>query len=191
MTAVDTIIFPVKDLGAAKAVFTTLLGAEPHTDEPYYVGYNVDGQEFALDPNGHRKGLTGPVPFWTVDDLEATSAALVAAGARWCSSRPTSAGAAAPPCSPTPTATSSASCRADRRRRRQSVCRPVGTQPTGRHTCACVSRRPGRELVCATERSARSAGCASPCAGSVPAGARGRLAGVALTGWMGALWRQM
>ena len=26
MTAVDTIIFPVKDLGSAKAVFTTILG---------------------------------------------------------------------------------------------------------------------------------------------------------------------
>ena len=82
MTAVDTIIFPVKELGAAKAVFTTLLGVEPHTDEPYYVGYNVDGQEFALDPNGHRKGLSGTVPFWHVDDLEATSDALVAAGAQ-------------------------------------------------------------------------------------------------------------
>ena len=81
MTAADTIIFPVTDLGAAKGVFTTLLGAAPHTDEPYYVGFNVDGQEIALDPNGHRKGLTGPVPYWKVDDLEASSAALVAAGA--------------------------------------------------------------------------------------------------------------
>ena len=81
MTAVDTIIFPVKDLGSAKAVFTTILGAEPHTDEPYYVGYHVSGQEIALDPNGHGKGLTGPVPFWKVDDLEASSNALVAAGA--------------------------------------------------------------------------------------------------------------
>ena len=81
MTAVDTIIFPVGDLTAAKNVFTTLLGAEPHTDEPYYVGYNVDGQEFALDPNGHRKGLHSAVPFWHVDDLDASSASLVAAGA--------------------------------------------------------------------------------------------------------------
>jgi predicted enzyme related to lactoylglutathione lyase len=81
MTAHDTIIFPVADLTAAKSVFTALFGTEPHTDEPYYVGYNVDGQEFALDPNGHRKGLRGSVPFWHVDDLEARSASLVAAGA--------------------------------------------------------------------------------------------------------------
>ena len=50
MSAVNTLIFPVADLDAAKKVFTTLLGAQPHTDESYYVGYNVDGQEIALDP---------------------------------------------------------------------------------------------------------------------------------------------
>jgi len=81
MTAVDTIIFPVGDLTAARNVFTTLLGAAPLTDKTNYVGYNVDGQEFALDPNGHRKGLRGAVPFWHVDDLDASSASLVAAGA--------------------------------------------------------------------------------------------------------------
>ena len=74
MSAVNTLIYPVADLAAAKQVFTTLLGTEPHTDESYYVGYNVDGQEIALDPSGHRKGLTGATPYWSVDDLEATVA---------------------------------------------------------------------------------------------------------------------
>jgi predicted enzyme related to lactoylglutathione lyase len=91
MSAVNTLIYPVADLAAAKRVFTTLLGAEPHTDEPYYVGYSVDGQEIALDPNGHRKGLTGATPYWSVDDLEATVAALTAAGATL-SQKPTSVG---------------------------------------------------------------------------------------------------
>ena len=81
MSAVNTLIYPVSDLAAAKQVFTTLLGAEPHTDESYYVGYNVDGQELALDPHGHRKGIKGATPFWSVDDLEATIAALTEAGA--------------------------------------------------------------------------------------------------------------
>ncbi len=91
MSAVNTLIFPVADLNAAKKVFTTLLGAQPHTDQPYYVGYNVDGQEIALDPNGHRKGLTGATPYWSVDDLEATVAALTAAGAT-VSQQPTAVG---------------------------------------------------------------------------------------------------
>ncbi|MCU1538733.1 MAG: glyoxalase [Humibacillus sp.] len=78
--SVSTIIFPVRDRDAAKSVFTALLGAEPYVDESYYVGYRVDGQEIGLDPNGHRSGLTGPVPFWAVDDIEASCAALTAAG---------------------------------------------------------------------------------------------------------------
>jgi predicted enzyme related to lactoylglutathione lyase len=91
MSAVNTLIYPVADLAAAKQVFTTLLGTEPHTDESYYVGYSVDGQEIALDPSGHRKGITGATPFWSVDDLEAMVAALTAAGAT-VSQQPTAVG---------------------------------------------------------------------------------------------------
>ena len=81
MSTATTLIYPVTDLAAAKNVFTTLLGTQPHTDESYSVGYNVDGQEIALDPHGHRKGLTGGTPYWPVDDLEATVESLVGAGA--------------------------------------------------------------------------------------------------------------
>ncbi|MEU4089523.1 VOC family protein [Streptomyces aureus] len=82
MTAgVKTIIYPVKDIEKAKALFTQLLGVEPYVDEPYYVGFKDAGQDVGLDPNGHAKGLTGPVPFWHVDDIKATLAALIAAGA--------------------------------------------------------------------------------------------------------------
>lgn len=91
MSAVNTLIYPVSDLAAAKQVFTTLLDTEPHTDESYYVGYSVGGQEIALDPSGHRKGITGATPFWSVDDLEATVAALTAAGAT-VSQQPTAVG---------------------------------------------------------------------------------------------------
>ncbi|MFE0677174.1 VOC family protein [Streptomyces sp. NPDC058867] len=82
MTAgVQTIIYPVKDLARAKAVFGALLGTEPYADEPYYVGYKDAGQDVGLDPNGHAKGMTGPVAYWHVEDIRATSEALVAAGA--------------------------------------------------------------------------------------------------------------
>ncbi|GLW46776.1 glyoxalase [Streptomyces sp. NBRC 14336] len=82
MTAgVQTIMYPVKDLDRAKAVFGALLGVEPYADEPYYVGYKAAGQDVGLDPNGHAKGMTGPVPYWHVDDIAATLSALVTAGA--------------------------------------------------------------------------------------------------------------
>jgi predicted enzyme related to lactoylglutathione lyase len=77
---VKTIIYPVKDLAAAKAVFSELLGT-PDMDEVYYVGWNVAGQDIGLDPNGHAKGMTGPVPHWNVENIHGTLKALLEAGA--------------------------------------------------------------------------------------------------------------
>jgi predicted enzyme related to lactoylglutathione lyase len=79
--SMQTVIFPVKDLAAGKAVFTALLGSEPATDEAYYVGWHVDGQDIGLDPNGHGRGMTGPVCYWTVDDIEKAVASLESEGA--------------------------------------------------------------------------------------------------------------
>lgn len=76
-----TVIYPVKDLARAKAIYRQLLDVEPYMDEPYFVGYNADGYDIGLDPNGHAQGMTGPVTYWRVVDLEAATAALVAAGA--------------------------------------------------------------------------------------------------------------
>jgi predicted enzyme related to lactoylglutathione lyase len=78
---VKTIIFPVKDLAKAKALYGELLGVEPYADQRYYVGYKVAGQDVGLDPNGHRSGMTGPVCYWHVDDLKGTLKALLDAGA--------------------------------------------------------------------------------------------------------------
>ncbi|MDX3801876.1 VOC family protein [Streptomyces sp. AK04-3B] len=77
----QTIIYPVKDVARAKALFTALLGVEPFADEPYYVGYKAAGQDVGLNPNGHAQGLTGPVPYWHVTDIQDRLAALLAAGA--------------------------------------------------------------------------------------------------------------
>ncbi|GAA1936593.1 VOC family protein [Kitasatospora viridis] len=75
------IIYPVKDLEKAKALFTTLLGAQPDQDAPYYVGWTIDGQNIGLNPHGFDQGMTGPVPYVDVADLEARIDALTAAGA--------------------------------------------------------------------------------------------------------------
>lgn len=77
---VQTIIYPVKDLDKAKALFTALFGLAPDSDTPYYVGWSVAGQDVGLDPNGHAQGLSGPVPYWHVDDIARSIQALVAAG---------------------------------------------------------------------------------------------------------------
>ena len=78
----NTVLYPVKDLDKAKALFTALFGVDPHADAPYYVGFSVDGTEIGLVPSGHDQGMTGPVPFFEVDDIVATLGALQAAGAQ-------------------------------------------------------------------------------------------------------------
>jgi len=76
------IVYPVQDLAPAKALYRTLLGVDPYTDTPYYVGFRVGDQELGLDPNGHQSGQTGPIQYWRVDDIEASLRDLVAAGAQ-------------------------------------------------------------------------------------------------------------
>jgi len=74
---IRSLVITVSDMEAAKKVYSALLGA-PHTDQPYYVGYNVDGFEIALAP-GDVSG--GPVAFADVEDLDGTRETLLAAGA--------------------------------------------------------------------------------------------------------------
>ena len=80
-SGIGTIVFPVKDLTRAKTLFGTLVGAAPYADEAYYVGFRVGDQEIGLDPNGHSQGMTGPVGYWHVEDIEKSLGLLLDAGA--------------------------------------------------------------------------------------------------------------
>lgn len=81
MPAFKTIVVPVSDLAAAKAVYAAALGAQPHTDQPYYVGFNVDGCELGLAPRAGVNDQPGPVGYLDVPDAAAAVADLLAAGA--------------------------------------------------------------------------------------------------------------
>ena len=80
-SGLGSIVFPVDDLEKGKAIFTALFGQGPHTDTPYYVGYNVNGLEIALNPNARAQGQEYGVSYWTTDDIAAEIERLVAAGA--------------------------------------------------------------------------------------------------------------
>ena len=80
-SGMKTVIYPVKDIAAAKQLYGRLFDVEPYADEVYYVGFKVDGQDVGLDPNGHRQGMTGPVLYWHVDDINESLEALLEAGA--------------------------------------------------------------------------------------------------------------
>jgi predicted enzyme related to lactoylglutathione lyase len=78
---IKTVLHPVTDLAKAKAVYTALLGMPPQSDAPYYVGYEAEGQQIGLVPGGAAQGMTSPVAFWHVSDIQAKLAEVTAAGA--------------------------------------------------------------------------------------------------------------
>ena len=78
---IKTVLHPVSDLTAAKEVYTALLGVAPQTDGSYYVGFEAEGQHIGLVPGGGPQGMTSPVVYWQVPDIEAKLAEVTAAGA--------------------------------------------------------------------------------------------------------------
>jgi len=78
---IKTVLHPVSDLAAAKAVYTALLGAPPQVDGPYYVGFEVAGQQIGLVPGGGPRGMTAAVAYWHVPDIAAKLVEVTAAGA--------------------------------------------------------------------------------------------------------------
>jgi predicted enzyme related to lactoylglutathione lyase len=78
---IKTVLHPVSDLAKAKPVYAALLGVAPMADESYYVGFEVAGQHIGLLPGGGAQGMTAPVAYWHVADIEAKLAEVTAAGA--------------------------------------------------------------------------------------------------------------
>jgi predicted enzyme related to lactoylglutathione lyase len=75
---IKSVVYPASDLAKAKAMFSAVLNAEPVMDEPYYVGFQVNGTDIGLDPHGHQSGA---VVYYHVDDIRGTLQTLVDAGA--------------------------------------------------------------------------------------------------------------
>jgi predicted enzyme related to lactoylglutathione lyase len=72
---VKLLVYPVKDVAAAKKFYGQFLGTEPYADSPYYIGYKVGDIEVGLDPNG-----TAVIGYVDVEDVKASLKELVDAG---------------------------------------------------------------------------------------------------------------
>ena len=77
-------IYQVDDLVRAKEFYREALGKEPYFDEPYYVGFDVDGTELGLDPDVSKRppGAGGTVAYWRVADINLAWQHLTAIGAQ-------------------------------------------------------------------------------------------------------------
>jgi predicted enzyme related to lactoylglutathione lyase len=78
---IKTVLHPVSDVAKAKEVYAALLGFQPQHDAPYYVGFDAEGQHIGLVPGGASQGMTSPVAYWHVADIEAKIVEVTAAGA--------------------------------------------------------------------------------------------------------------
>jgi predicted enzyme related to lactoylglutathione lyase len=71
------------ELRAARDWYARTLGIEPYFDEPFYVGFNVQGFELGLVPDDHHAGKSGSVfTYWGVLKIEPSFARLLENGAK-------------------------------------------------------------------------------------------------------------
>jgi predicted enzyme related to lactoylglutathione lyase len=64
-----TVIYFVKDLDIAKAWYTQIFNKPPYFDEPFYVGFNIEGFELGLRPDKEGENFdNNTVAYWGVKD---------------------------------------------------------------------------------------------------------------------------
>jgi predicted enzyme related to lactoylglutathione lyase len=71
LTGIRSVIVKVPDLERAKRFYQSAFGKPPYFDQPFYVGFDIDGQELGLDPDVStlQPGPGGAVAFWQVVDI--------------------------------------------------------------------------------------------------------------------------
>jgi predicted enzyme related to lactoylglutathione lyase len=77
-----TVIYHVNNLEKAKQWYTQITGIGPYFDEPFYVGFDINGCELGLDPDESLvKAGNQSVAYWAVDDIRTVLRKLAEAGA--------------------------------------------------------------------------------------------------------------
>lgn len=78
-----TIIYHSRDLPAAKEWYTRITGTAPYFDEPFYVGFDINGFELGIDPDMNQvKEGNHSVAYWAVDGIEEVVKKMIDAGAK-------------------------------------------------------------------------------------------------------------
>jgi predicted enzyme related to lactoylglutathione lyase len=78
-----TVIYHVSDLNRAKAWYAAAFQQKPYFDQPFYVGFNIQGYELGLDPGQsvNRQGPGGTVAYWRVANIEDAVQHFIRSGA--------------------------------------------------------------------------------------------------------------
>ncbi len=83
LLGLQTALYYVEDVFAARDWYSSVLGEKPYFDEPFYVGFNVGGFELGLHPLEGKSIVRGDVPvaYWGVDNADKALAKLLELGA--------------------------------------------------------------------------------------------------------------
>jgi predicted enzyme related to lactoylglutathione lyase len=67
-----TVIYHTPDVAKAKEWYIQLTGKTPYFDEPFYVGFDINGCELGIDPDMENI-IAGnhTVSYWSVSDIQA------------------------------------------------------------------------------------------------------------------------
>lgn len=77
-----TQIYHAPDLEAAKAFYTALTGLQPYFEEPYYIGFDINGFELGLDPDVENVTCgNNQISYWKVNDIQHALNHTIAVGA--------------------------------------------------------------------------------------------------------------
>ncbi len=75
-----TTIYRVADIDNATQWYTVAFETAPYFNEPFYVGFNINGYELGLQPDAGTAGDT-VLTYWGVEDVEQQYNRLLSMGA--------------------------------------------------------------------------------------------------------------
>jgi len=83
MKGLRTAIYRVGDINKAKVWYAKAFKTEPYFDEPFYVGFNIEGYELGLQPEERPtiEKIESVTALWGVDDIKEEYAYLLTIGA--------------------------------------------------------------------------------------------------------------
>jgi hypothetical protein len=73
ISGLRTAIYKVGDIEAAKQWYTKAFGTAPYFDQPFYVGFNIEGYELGLQPDASAIAKGESVAaYWAAEDVPST-----------------------------------------------------------------------------------------------------------------------
>ena len=75
-----TVIYHTDDITKAKQWYSNITGVQPYFDQPFYVGFDINGCELGIDPNSPKPTGSGAVAYWKVENIKDAVARCIATG---------------------------------------------------------------------------------------------------------------